>query len=63
MNPKFRNLYLIGGTVALVLLIVQVIMTYPYMNAQGILLNTLPALLLYYLAYKTYHVHKDGELM
>jgi hypothetical protein len=63
MNPKFRNLFIIGGSVALVLLIIQVFMTYPYINAVNILLNALPALVLYYLAYKTYHEHKDGELM
>jgi hypothetical protein len=63
MNPKFRNLFIIGGTVALVLLIVQAIMTYPNLNATNILINALPALVLYYLAYKTYHEHNDGELM
>ncbi|QEC78249.1 MULTISPECIES: hypothetical protein [Mucilaginibacter] len=63
MNPKFRNLFIIGGSVALVLLIIQVFMTYPDINAVNILLNALPALVLYYLAYKTYHEHKDGELM
>jgi hypothetical protein len=63
MNPKYRNLFLIGGSVALLILIVQVIITYPYMDAKNILLNALPALLLYFLAYKTYHEHKDGELM
>jgi hypothetical protein len=63
MNPKFRNLYIIGGSIALLLLIVQAIITYPDISMLGILLNALPALLLYYLAYKTYHEHKDGELM
>jgi len=63
MNPKFRNLFIVGGTVALVLLIIQVFMTYPDINGVNILLNALPALVLYYLAYKTYHEHKDGELM
>jgi hypothetical protein len=63
MNPKFRNLFIIGGTVALLLLIVQAIITYPEISMLGILLNALPALFLYYLAYKTYHEHKDGELM
>ncbi|WDF76027.1 hypothetical protein ACFGVS_28810 [Mucilaginibacter sp. AW1-7] len=63
MNPKFRNLFIVGGSVALVLLIIQVFMTYPDINAVNILLNALPALVLYYLAYKTYHEHKDGELM
>jgi hypothetical protein len=63
MNPKYRNLFLIGGTIALLILIIQVIVTYPYMDAKNILLNALPALFLYFLAYKTYHEHKDGELM
>ncbi len=63
MNPKFRNLFLIGGTVALLLLIVQVITTFPDVSPKWILLNALPALALYFLAYKTYHEHKDGELM
>lgn len=63
MNPKFRNLFIIGGSVALLLLIVQIIITYPDVSAKGVLLNALPALLLYFLAYKTYHEHKDGELM
>ncbi|WP_184548954.1 hypothetical protein [Mucilaginibacter sp. FT3.2] len=63
MNPKFRNLFIIGGSVALLLLIIQIIITYPDVSAKGILLNALPALFLYFLAYKTYHEHKDGELM
>lgn len=63
MNPKFRILFLICGTVALLLLIAQVIITFPDVSAKGVLLNTLPALFFYFLAYKTYHEHKDGELM
>jgi hypothetical protein len=42
---------------------VQVIVTYPDVSPKGVLLNTLPALLFYYLAYKTYHEKKDNELM
>ncbi|MBB6110514.1 hypothetical protein [Mucilaginibacter lappiensis] len=63
MNPKFRYLYIAIGGVLLILLIVQVIVTYPEVNAQNVLLNALPALLFFYLAYKTYHEKKDSELM
>lgn len=63
MNPKFRYLYIIIGSILLVTLIVQVISSYPDVSAQGVLLNALPALLFYYLAYKTYHEKKDSELM
>lgn len=63
MNPKFRILFLIGGTIALILLVVEVVKTFPYFNAGAILLHAVPTLLFYYLAYKTYHERKDGELM
>lgn len=63
MNPKFRYLYITIGVVLLISLIVQVIMTYPDVSPKGVLLNALPALLFFYLAYKTYHEKKDSELM
>ncbi|MDN3549341.1 hypothetical protein [Mucilaginibacter aquaedulcis] len=63
MNPKFRNLYIIIGCLLLISLIVEVIRTYPEVSAKGVLLNALPAILFFYLAYKTYHEKKDSELM
>jgi len=63
MNPKFRILYIIIGALLLVSLIVEVILTYPEVSPKGVLLNALPALLFFYLAYKTYHEKKDNELM
>ncbi|MDN5288435.1 MAG: hypothetical protein JWR38_4709 [Mucilaginibacter sp.] len=63
MNPKYRYLYIIIGSILLVMLIVQIVMTYPDVSAQGVLLDALPSLLFYYLAYKTYHEKKDSELM
>ncbi|SDE27394.1 hypothetical protein SAMN05216464_10559 [Mucilaginibacter pineti] len=63
MNPKFRTLFVICGSVTLALLILQVVITFPDVSAKGILLNALPALFFYFLAYKTYHESKDGELM
>ena len=63
MNPKFRYLYITIGSVLLISLIVQVIVSYPDVSPKCVLLNTLPALLFFYLAYKTYHEKKDNELM
>ncbi|AMR33726.1 hypothetical protein A0256_20960 [Mucilaginibacter sp. PAMC 26640] len=63
MSTKFFYLYLIGGIVALLLLIYQVVVTYPNVRYGGALFYIIPTLLLFYMAYKTYHVKKDGELM
>ena len=63
MNPKYRYLYIAIGGVLLILLIVQVFVTYPEVNPQNVLLNAIPSLLFFYLAYKTYHEKKDSELM
>ena len=63
MNPKFKMLYLVGGTVALVLFIVQVIATYPNINPTGAVLGLLPAIVLFYLAYKAHREKTDGDLM
>jgi hypothetical protein len=63
MNPKFRILYIIIGVLLLISLAVEVIMSYPEVSPKGVLLNAVPALLFFYLAYKTYHEKKDNELM
>jgi hypothetical protein len=63
MNPKFLVLYLIAGTLALILVIYQGITTYPSLNFGRIALNLVMSLFFYYLAYKTYHEKKDKELM
>jgi uncharacterized protein with PQ loop repeat len=63
MNPKFLILYLIAGTLALILVIYQLITTYPNLNTSRIALNAIMAIAFYYLAYKTYHEKKDKELM
>jgi hypothetical protein len=63
MSGKFFYLYLVGGTVALMLLIYEIIAAYPDIKGRGALFYIIPTLLLYYMAYKTYHVKKDGELM
>jgi len=63
MAGKFFYLYLVGGTVALLLLVYALITAYPDFNGHGALFYIIPTLALYYMAYKTYHVKKDGELM
>jgi len=63
MNPKFLILYIIAGTLALILIIYQVITTYPALNYGRMALNAVMCLFFYYFAYKTYHEKKDKELM
>jgi hypothetical protein len=63
MSGKFFYLYLVGGTVALLLLIYALITAYPNINGSGAFFYVIPTLLLYYMAYKTWHVKNDSELM
>ena len=63
MNPKFLILYLIAGTLGLILVIYQLVATNPSDNIPRLILNSVIALFFYYLAYKTYHEKKDKELM
>lgn len=63
MNPKFLILYIIAGSIALLVAVYEVIKTYPVLNLGVIALNLLLSLFFYYLAYKTYHEKKDKELM
>jgi hypothetical protein len=64
MNNKFFYIYLIAGTVALILFVYQLFtrhtLNFNVWNLSG---DMLLAVLLYYLAYKTYHEKKDKELM
>jgi len=63
MNPKFLILYIIAGSLALILVIYQLITTYPNLDTGRLILNSFLSLFFYYLAYKTYHEKKDKELM
>ncbi|MBK0381033.1 hypothetical protein [Mucilaginibacter segetis] len=63
MSGKFFYLYLVGGTVALGLLLYTLANNYPKVNTGGALFYIIPTLALYYMAYKTWHVKNDGELM
>jgi len=63
MNARYLVLYLIAATLALILVIYQLITKDPALNFGGIALNVVISIFFYYLAYKTYHEKKDKELM
>jgi hypothetical protein len=63
MNRKYLVLYLIAGSLALVLVVYQLITSHPNYNYGRITLDAVIALFFYYLSYKTYHEKKDDELM
>jgi hypothetical protein len=63
MNPKFLILYIVAGSIALLLVIYQLITTTVADNPGRLALNAIISLFFYYLAYKTYHEKKDKELM
>ena len=54
MNPKYRFLYLLLGTVGLIMLAYQIITNLPDINPDKVLFIALPDMLFFYLAYKTY---------
>jgi uncharacterized membrane protein (DUF2068 family) len=64
MNSRFYYVYLIAGTIALILLIYQLfaqhIATISVWNLAG---DIFLVVVLYYLAFKTYHEKKDKEMM
>lgn len=62
-NSRFFYLYLIGGIAALALLIYNIASTYPNIQFTSIALEVFLAIVLFYLANKTYHEKKDKEMM
>lgn len=63
MNPKFLALYLIAGTVAIIIAAYKFFIGYPAVDTGRIVLDVVIGLFFFYLAYKAYHVKKDKELM
>jgi hypothetical protein len=63
MSPKFFYAYLVGATVALLLASYRLLMVYHEVSIGEALLYFIPAALLYYMAYKVYHIKNDSELM
>jgi predicted membrane channel-forming protein YqfA (hemolysin III family) len=62
MAFKFFYLYFIGGILAFLLAAYRLYTEYPALHNIAVA-YFLPALLLFYLAYKTYHEKKDKEMM
>jgi hypothetical protein len=63
MFKKFFYLYLVGGAIALGLLVYDLASTWPHPGFQSLALDILPMVLFFYLSYKTYHEKKDKEMM
>jgi len=63
MSYKFFYLYLAGATIALLLLIYQIIVYYPALSTADVVFNALIVLALYYLAYKVRREKEDKDLM
>lgn len=62
MASKFFYLYLAGGLIAFLLAAYRLYTEYPSLHTISVV-YFLPSLLLFYLAYKTYHEKKDQEMM
>ena len=54
MNPKFRSVYLAGGVIGLIWLIYEIANTFPDIDPIHVLVITVPDLVFFFLAYKTY---------
>lgn len=63
MSYRFFYLYLAGGSVALLLLIWQILIYYPDLSGITLLLNLIPVILLYYMAYKVLREKQDKDMM
>jgi hypothetical protein len=63
MSNKFFYVYLIGGFVALAILVYEAITDYAYIGATGVLMGIIPSVVLFYLSYKVLHEKNDSELM
>lgn len=64
MKNKFFWLYIAGSLLAVGLLIKDIVTTESHIPPIGdILLDTVPAILFVYLAFKVYHEKKDKEMM
>jgi hypothetical protein len=63
MSYKFFYLYLAGGICFLVLFIYRLVHFSPDFLTAGTLLGIIPAILLFYLAYKVRREKQDKDLM
>ncbi|CAM3794700.1 hypothetical protein MUGA111182_10160 [Mucilaginibacter galii] len=63
MSPKFFYAYLVGAIVALLLAAYRLVAVYSQVSVSEAFLYFIPAILLFYMAYKVYHIKNDSELM
>jgi hypothetical protein len=59
MNPKYRSLYLLIGFTGLAFLAYDTFIAFPDIIPGRVLLITLPDLVFFFLAYKTYPIMED----
>ena len=62
-NSKFFYVYLAGGFIGLIMLIVDVVRNYATLKTPALISDAAIAIVFFYLAYKTYHEKKDHEMM
>jgi len=64
MNNKFFYVYLIAGTFSLILFLYQIFAQHSAnINLWNLAGDMVLVVILYYLAFKTYHEKKDKEMM
>lgn len=64
MNNRFYYLYLIAGSIALIFLLYQLFAHHVNgIDVWNLIGDIFLVVVLYYLAYKTYHEKKDKEMM
>jgi len=64
MSNKFFFLYLIGGIIAVILLVCDVVTAYPsVVSTSKIIAYVIPSIALFYLAFKTRREKEDHDMM
>jgi hypothetical protein len=61
MDPKYRTLYLLLGFAGLAFLIFHLITTFQDLNPVSVLSITVPDMVFFLLAYKTYPIEKESN--
>lgn len=62
-NSKFFYVYLAGGIIGLIMIVVDIVRTYPAVKVSSLISDIAVSAIFCYLAYKTYHEKKDQEMM
>jgi len=63
MGSRFFYLYVCAGTLALAMLAYQIFAHFHNLNAVAVIINSVPVVVLYYLAYKVYREKNNKEMM